>query len=150
MTPYDVAKGLLTDELAMLYKGESFFVWLFKSLFVRRGRDEAREVQFVDECAAEADHERAGRMTARSWLSVGEKVAIVDAKRGDLVVAQIRDGEDGRIGFLDFYDRRRGLIYLLGQQGGEVCISSVPLKRLLGVRRLRSLDKLQGTTSRVL
>ena len=76
-----------------------------------------------------------GKLNARSWLKVGEKVT--NPKVGDIVVFWRVSRSDwrGHVGF--FISQRNGVIYTLGgNQGNQVCIKAYNQNRLLEFRRL--------------
>ena len=106
---------------------------------------------FANYCAAEAGYESSGKLDARSWLHVGQPVNLADARPGDVVVLWRGNPNSwtGHVAFLEHYNAKRGLLYLLGgNQNNEVNITAYDPGKLLGIRRLRSLDRLQGNTSR--
>lgn len=106
---------------------------------------------FVNYCAAEAGYETSGKLDARSWLKVGMPVELADARPGDVVILWRgrKDSWQGHVAFLEHHNAKRGLLYLLGgNQNNEVNITAYDPGKLLGIRRLRSLDRLQGSTSR--
>lgn len=152
-TPYDIAKSYLgTTEIPGKKNNPLIVRWLKRILPEVDDDETAWCSAFANECAAEAGYERSGKANARSWLTVGEKIDLTKAKRGDVIILWrgSKDGWQGHVAFLDWYDNRRGLLYLLGgNQGDCVCISAFPEARLLGVRRLRTLTQLQGSTSRI-
>lgn len=105
---------------------------------------------FVNHCASEAGYECSGKLNARSWLDVGEKVPLSESRKGDVFILWrgTKDGWQGHVAFLDHYNPTRGLVYLLGgNQNNEVNITAYPVGRVLGVRRLRTLERLQGNTA---
>lgn len=107
---------------------------------------------FVDHCARETGREHTGKLNARSWLDVGEPVPLSQARPGDVVIfwRGSRDSWTGHVAFLEHVNFKRGLIYVLGgNQGNEVNVSGYPRERLLGIRRLRTLDRLQGSSSKL-
>lgn len=107
---------------------------------------------FVDHCARETGREHSGKLNARSWLEVGEEIPLSQARPGDVVIfwRGSRDAWTGHVAFLEHVNLKRGLIYVLGgNQGNEVNVSGYPRERLLGIRRLRSLDRLQGSSSKL-
>ena len=87
---------------------------------------------------------------ARSWLTVGEPIAIERAEAAwDVVVLQRGDGAQpgpdvlaapGHVGFFFDLETSRGLVHLLGgnQGGDQVSIAGFPVHRVLGVQRLFS------------
>ncbi len=88
---------------------------------------------------------RSNSVAARSWLRVGEPVALEEALRGfDVVVLQRGGGRQpgpevlAAPGHVGFFTRLEGdLVYLLGgNQGNRVTVAPFPVERVLGVRRL--------------
>lgn len=105
---------------------------------------------FVNAMAAETGRECSGKLDARSWLKVGTPVSLSEARPGDVVVfwRGSPSSWQGHVGFFEHHHRSRELIYTLGgNQGNEVNVSAYPESRLLGIRRLRTLDRAQGATS---
>jgi len=108
---------------------------------------------FVNAMAREAGYEHSGKLNARSWLDVGTQVPITQAKPGDVVIfwRVAEDSWQGHVGFLVSYDAHRGTVRVLGgNQADTVSIATYSTSMLLGVRRLRTLDTLQGNSSAVL
>lgn len=108
---------------------------------------------FVNAMAAEAGYESSGKLNARSWLDVGEPVHIRNARQGDVVIywRVEKNGWEGHVGFVHDIDLPRGLIRTLGgNQADSVSIATYSTTQVLGFRRLRSLDSLQGKSSAVL
>jgi uncharacterized protein (TIGR02594 family) len=102
---------------------------------------------FANAMAKETGYERTGKLNARSWLDVGLEIKLKDAKRGDVVILTRGNpkGWEGHVAFLDFHDKKTGQLYLLGgNQSNAVNVSTYPVTRLLGIRRLRPLDRLEG------
>ena len=102
---------------------------------------------FANFCAREAGYESSGKLDARSWLKVGETIALKDARPGDVVILWrgSKNSWQGHVAFLEHFNEKRGLLYLLGgNQNNEVNITAYGPERLLGIRRLRSLDRLEG------
>jgi uncharacterized protein (TIGR02594 family) len=92
------------------------------------------------------DLPRSKSLSARSWLPVGEPVAIERAQQGDIVVLK-RGGADqpgpevldapGHVGF--YVDRDGEFVRILGgNQGDAVTIARWPIKQILGIRRLQT------------
>jgi uncharacterized protein (TIGR02594 family) len=88
---------------------------------------------------------RSRKLSARSWLGIGESVPITDAKAGwDVVILKRGDGEQPGPEVLDapghvgFYAGRTGeyVNVLGGNQGDAVTIAAFPVSRVLGIRRL--------------
>lgn len=107
---------------------------------------------FVNFCAAETGYERTGKLNARSWLEVGEKIPLKDAKPGCDVLIFER-GNSSWQGHVTFYAGRitatGTVLGLGGNQNDEVNISRYSTDRLLGVRRLRTLESLQGISNKI-
>jgi uncharacterized protein (TIGR02594 family) len=150
--PYDIAKQYLGQSEIPGVKDNPFILRVLRALDSSiRSEETAWCSAFVNFCAREAGYESTGKLNARSWLTVGDKIPLELAKLGDVVILWrgIKDGWMGHVAFLDHYNAKRGLLYLLGgNQSDAVNISSYGTDRLLGIRRLRSLDRLQGNTSR--
>lgn len=81
---------------------------------------------------------RSKSLMARSWLNVGKKVELGDAKIGfDVVVLWRGDpsGPSGHVGFYAGHDATH--VYILGgNQNDSVNVSKYPHSRLLQLRRL--------------
>lgn len=81
------------------------------------------------------------KLTARSWLGVGTKVMV--PKINDVVIfwRGKRSGWKGHVGLFIGYTEDRRYIYVLGgNQNNQVSIKAYPSYRLLGFRRLDSLN----------
>lgn len=87
---------------------------------------------------------RSKNLGARSWLQIGKPVAVQDARPGfDVVIlkrgdAQVPDDEINAPGHVGFFAGLEGdkVLVLGGNQGDAVNISSFPVNRVIGVRRL--------------
>ena len=91
---------------------------------------------FINWVAFQVGCEMSGKLTARSWLSVGEEVK--NPKVGDVVVLW-RDNEQswkGHVSLFCGFNANGDIISLGGNQGNEVCFSAYPKFRLLSFRRL--------------
>lgn len=76
-----------------------------------------------------------GKLNARSWMDIGEKVDMADL--GDIVVfwRESKDSWKGHVGF--FIRETPSWIYVLGgNQNNQVKIQAYPKSRLLGYRRI--------------
>jgi uncharacterized protein (TIGR02594 family) len=106
---------------------------------------------FVNFCALEAGYERTGKLNARSWLDIGQTLTTQDCREGDVIIFERgTSGWEGHVTFLVSYDRRRGtMICLGGNQSDEVNLATYSTSKLLGIRRLRSLDQLQGGSNKI-
>lgn len=100
---------------------------------------------FVNGMAWDCELPRSRSAAARSWLKVGEPVAIELATQGNDVVVLKRGKEpqpgpevieaQGHVGIYHGVDGADVLV-LGGNQGNEVSIARYPLAALLGVRRV--------------
>lgn len=88
---------------------------------------------------------RTRSLRARSWLTVGEPVALEDAEAGfDLVILNRADGPQdpsiieapGHVGFFAALGDDETVLVLGGNQGNAVSIAPYPRDRVLGVRRV--------------
>lgn len=82
---------------------------------------------------------RSKSLMARSWLKVGRSIQIMDATPGFDIVILKQDPDDGVHGHVGFYAGREAdarIDILGGNQADEVNVSSYPLSRVIGVRRL--------------
>ena len=90
---------------------------------------------FVNWVAKQAGKPYSGKLTARSWLSVGRTV--YTPEQGDVVVLWRESPQSwkGHVGF--FIRQTPTYIYILGgNQGNQVKISAYPKSRLLAYKRL--------------
>jgi uncharacterized protein (TIGR02594 family) len=146
--PYDIAKNYLgVREIPGKDNHPKIIQWLRRLAAWVTSEETSWCSAFVDFCAIEAGFEATGSLAARSWLKVGDPIPLDQARKGDVVILWrvSRTSWEGHVAFLDHYNAKRGLLYLLGgNQNNAVNIIAYPVDRLLGVRRLRSLDKLQG------
>ena len=152
LTPYGVAQRYVgVKEIPGKQHNPTILNWL-RRLQVSVFDDETPWCStFVNFCALEAGYERSGKLNARSWLDVGWKVPTQEAREGDVVIFERgTSGWEGHVAFLVSYDRQRGkMVCLGGNQSNAVNHSTYSTSKLLGVRRLRSLDQLQGTSNKI-
>jgi len=90
---------------------------------------------FANWVAKMAEVDRSGKLSARSWLTVGEPIE--SPELGDIVVLwRVKPSSwKGHVGF--FIRETDNLIYILGgNQQNQVKISAYPKSRLLEYRRL--------------
>ncbi len=90
---------------------------------------------YINWCAIQAGLPYSGKLTARSWLNVGDKVS--EPKLGDLVVywRGNLDSWKGHVGV--FIREEKGVIYTLGgNQSNQVNITPYSKERLLNYIRL--------------
>lgn len=93
---------------------------------------------FVNIVAMIVGVEYTGKLDARSWLKVGEKIE--NPKKGDVVIFW-RESPTSWKGHVAFYDHETSnQVYVLGgNQNNKVCVKPYPKKRVLGYRRLRKI-----------
>lgn len=78
------------------------------------------------------------RLSAQSWLAVGEEVKLKDAQFGDTVILWRGSPSSwqGHVGGLVGWSSDRSKVYLLGgNQGNEVKIAAYDANRIKGIRR---------------
>jgi uncharacterized protein (TIGR02594 family) len=93
---------------------------------------------FANWVAKITGYEYSGRLNARSWLKVGEKVE--EPQFGDVVVLwrEKRKSWNGHVGF--YVRQTNRYIYILGgNQRNSVCIKAYSKERLLEYRRLSKI-----------
>lgn len=90
---------------------------------------------FINWCCLKCDLPKSGKLDARSWLKVGEKVE--NPNVGDLVVFW-RESKTSWKGHIALFVRETdSFIYVLGgNQSNQVCIKPYYKKRLLEYRRV--------------
>lgn len=95
---------------------------------------------FVNWVAMKCGLEYSGKLTARSWLNVGQKVTT--PQLGDIVVFW-RENPTSWKGHVAIYIRETNeYIYCIsGNQSNQVKVSAYPKTRLLGYRRLGKQKK---------
>ncbi len=151
--PYDVARQHIgVQEIPGKENHPLILRWLRAVVSTVSSEETAWCSAFVNHCAREAGYESTGSLAARSWLQAGEPVALDKARIGDVVILWrvSKTSWQGHVAFLDHYNAKRGLLYLLGgNQSNAVNITAYGTDRLLGIRRLRTLDRLQGGGARV-
>ena len=93
---------------------------------------------FVNYCAKVNGYQYSGKLTARSWLDVGDEIK--NPKQGDVVVFW-RESIDSWKGHVGLFIRDDGTkIWTLGgNQNNSVCIKGYPKERILAYRRLHKL-----------
>ena len=152
LTPYTVAQRYLgVREIPGKRHNPKILNWL-RMIQVAVYDDETPWCStFVNFCALEAGYERTGSLAARSWLRIGDEIPTAQAREGDVII--FRRGKSnwqGHVTFLKHYNRERGtMICLGGNQRDEVNYATYDTSMLLGVRRLRSLEKLQGASNKI-
>ena len=96
---------------------------------------------FVNWVALKAKVERSHKLTARSWLNVGAEIK--EPKLNNLVIfwRHKKSSWKGHVGFFISYSEDKKYIYVLGgNQNNQVNIKKYPVYRLLGFRRLSSIN----------
>ncbi len=89
---------------------------------------------FLNYCRKKSGYSYSGKLNARSWLDIGQKVD--EPQMGDIVIfwRQSPDSWKGHVGF--YITERHGWTYVLGgNQNNQVKISAYPSSRILGYRR---------------
>ncbi|WP_452223686.1 TIGR02594 family protein [Lacinutrix chionoecetis] len=96
---------------------------------------------FVNWVALKANVERSHKLTARSWLNVGTEIK--EPQLNDLVIfwRHKKSSWKGHVGFFIGYTKDKKYIYVLGgNQNNQVNIKKYPAYRLLGFRRLETIN----------
>lgn len=91
---------------------------------------------FANWVAKQAGYEYSNKLTARSWLAIGNSTS--NPQPGDVVVLWREDPNSwkGHVGFLIKETKR--YVYLLGgNQGNSVSIKAYPKNRVLDIRKLK-------------
>lgn len=90
---------------------------------------------FANWVAKKAGVAGSGKLTARSWLTIG--IPVTQPKEGDIVVFW-RESKNSWKGHVAFFIKAEGnsILVLGGNQKNEVKISAYPKNRLLAYRRL--------------
>lgn len=152
LTPYGVAQRYLGVREIPGKKHNGVILNFYRRLQISIFDDETPWCStFVNFCALEAGYERTGKLNARSWLECGWKIPAPEAREGDVVIFERgTSGWEGHVAFLKHYDRQTGkMLCLGGNQADEVNVSAYSTSKLLGIRRLRSLDLLQGGSNKI-
>ena len=152
LTPYAVATRYLgVREIPGKNHNGTILNWL-RRLQISIWDDETPWCStFVNFCALEAGYERTGKLNARSWLDIGQTITSREAREGDVVIFERgSSGWEGHVAFLSDYKPTLGsMLCLGGNQRDEVNRTPYPTNKLLGIRRLRSLDQLQGGSNKI-
>ena len=96
---------------------------------------------FLNWVAHKANFERSGKADARSWLTVGAKIA--DPEPGDVVIfwRESLSSWKGHVGLFMGFSVDKSRVYVLGgNQDDAVSISARSIDKLLEFRRLRRKD----------
>jgi uncharacterized protein (TIGR02594 family) len=150
-TPYSLARTHIgTREIPGSKNNPLIVTWLRRISSWVNDDETAWCAAFVNAMAAEAGYEQSGKLNARSFMEVGIPIALENAKPGDVVVfwRVAKDSWEGHVAFFVSYDPHSQLVRVLGgNQSDSVSITNYSRAQLLGIRRLRTLDSLQGKTS---
>lgn len=153
LTPYEVARHYIgTKEIPGRQHNPVIMNWYRRLLISFVADDETPWCStLINFCALETQYERTGKLNARSWLAVGEPIALKDAREGDVVIfSRGVSNWEGHVAFFVRINRSQTIIsHLGGNQSNSVSIADSDASQLLGVRRLRSLERLQGPTNRI-
>jgi uncharacterized protein (TIGR02594 family) len=146
-TPYDLARTYLGEkELpGKSLNNPKILAWL-RRLMPDADADEISWCSaFVDAMAAQTGHEQARKLTARSWLSVGEPIPAAMARPGDVIIFW-RESEDSWKGHVAFFQEWQGsrVRVLGGNQSNAVTSAHYPRSQVLGIRRLRRLPNVHA------
>lgn len=145
-TAYDVAKRFSGLHEIKGATDHPFIVWCLSICGLPNEPDETAWCSaFTNGIAYICGLPRSKRANARSWLTVGAKIGLEDAKCGyDIVVLKRGTGEQpgpdvlnapGHVGF--YHGHTSEVVYILGgNQSDAVGVSPYPVSRILGVRRL--------------
>jgi len=94
---------------------------------------------FINWLAWKLELERSGKLTARSWLDVGEEVNSPELGHVAIFWRESKTSWKGHVGLYAGDDD--DFIYCLGgNQGNQVNIKAMPIDRLLEFRSLKSLE----------
>lgn len=140
MTPYEVAKS----HLGMKEVSGPTHNPKIAEFFAKAGHPEVKSDEiswcaaFVGACLVDAGLKGTGKLTARSYLDIGEPVDPEDAQPGDIVVLWRGSPSSwqGHVGF--FHSETPSSVKLVGgNQADAVNITGYPKSRILGVRRMK-------------
>jgi uncharacterized protein (TIGR02594 family) len=121
------------NAIVLEYAAESGHAWV-------KDDETAWCSSFMNAMARRNCLESTGKLTARSWLDVGDVIA--DPRIGDVVVFSRGNpkGWQGHVGI--FIRQTKNEIYVLGgNQSNRVGIDAYAKNRLLGYRRLREVEQ---------
>lgn len=152
LTPYEVAKRYIGTKEIPGKKHNGVILNFYRRLQISIFDDETAWCStFVNFCALESGYERTGKLNARSWLDLGEHIRLPDAREGDVVIFERgTTGWEGHVAFFTGVNRNGTRIsHLGGNQSDSVNIAESGTSKLLGIRRLRSLDQLQGSSNKI-
>ena len=94
---------------------------------------------FINYLAKKSGLEYTGKLNARSWLHVGEKID--SPQKGDIVIFWRESIQSWKGHVAIYIKEQNGYVYVLGgNQNNQVQISAYPKSRVLGYRRLNKLS----------
>lgn len=147
ITPYSLARRHLGQKEIPGSQHNPLIVRWLRLLATWINEDETAWCSaFVDAMAREAGYERTGKLNARSWLDIGEKIAPRDARPGDIAIfwRGSPTSWQGHVAFVDSFPPGASSLRVLGgNQKDSVSIAPYAASTLLGIRRLRPLARLQ-------
>jgi len=150
-TPYDLARKYIGTKEIPGVKDNPLIVQWGRRIATWFADDETAWCSaFVNAMAQDAGYERSGKLNARSWLDVGVKVDPENVRPGDVVIfwRNMPDGWEGHVAFVESLNIPNKTVRVLGgNQADSVSVTEYPTNKVLGYRRLRSLDALQGKSS---
>jgi uncharacterized protein (TIGR02594 family) len=139
ITPYQLASRYLGVRERAGAKHHPLITWWLS--LCRMGSDAADEIPwcsaFVNGIAWELDLARSNSAAARSWLTVGSPVSLLDAT-ADADIVILSRGSNPASGHVGFYagHSEQTVSILGGNQSNAVTIQAFDKARILGVRRL--------------
>lgn len=139
--PLEIAKRFIGLKEISGDKDDYFILWCLSLCKLDNVHDETPWCSaFANGIAYISGVERSYSAAARSWLSIGTPVNIIDAIPG-FDVAVFTRGDNLSSGHVGFYlSQANGKISIVGgNQSNQVSISSQDIDKLLGIRRLKSL-----------
>jgi uncharacterized protein (TIGR02594 family) len=148
MTLFDLAQRLV-GEVAERPGAEHhpFIVWCHGATTLGESSDEVPWCSsFLNRLAWWLRLPRSKSAAARSWLDVGEAIALEEARAGyDIVVfGRGNDERSGHVALFAGVDEAGQVRVLGGNQGNAVTMASFPREKVLGVRRLRGREIVHG------
>jgi len=93
---------------------------------------------FMNWCAQKAGLESSGKLTARSWLNVGEE--ITEPQTGDIVIFWRGSPKSwkGHVGiYVNHSESKNSIFCYGGNQNNKACIRPYKATQVLGYRRLK-------------
>lgn len=150
-TPYELARRHIGEKEIPGKKNNPLIVrWLRIAASWVSDDETAWCSAFVNAMAQESGYESSGKLNARSWLDCGAEIHAAVVRPGDVAVfwRVSKTSWQGHVGFVVSRDAAtKSLKVLGGNQADAVTIATYSESQLLGFRRLRTLEELQGNTS---